>query len=67
LLGLVKPDPLIYKAVTDKFNVAPEEIFYTDDRPDLVGAAGKLGINSFVFKDLNKLKIDLDSLGISKV
>ena len=65
ILGLVKPDPLIYKIMLEKLNTLPENIFYTDDRVDLVDAARKIGINSFVFKDFNQLKSDLYAVGVS--
>jgi len=60
-----KPDPLIYKKTMDILGVSdPAEVFYTDDRPELIEAAGELGIKSFVFSEVEKLKINLIDSGI---
>ncbi len=63
-MGLVKPEPEIYKQVIEKLDVKPEEVFYIDDREELVKGAAALEINSFVFTDFKKLKSDLISLGV---
>jgi putative hydrolase of the HAD superfamily len=63
-MGLIKPDPIIYKRVLEALNVKPEEVFYTDDREELVKSAAALNINSFVFTDFKKLKSDLINLGV---
>lgn len=55
-VGVLKPDPLIYEIAIEKSGVKPEEIFYTDDREELVTAAHCLGINAVVFRDPNQLK-----------
>ena len=44
--------------------ILPENIFYTDDRADLVESASALGIKSFVFTGPGKLIKDLSSLDI---
>ncbi|MDD2927904.1 MAG: HAD family phosphatase [Candidatus Omnitrophica bacterium] len=58
-LGLVKPNPLIYQKVLATLKVGPENVFYTDDRPELVESAQRLGIKSFVFSGIAQLKNDL--------
>lgn len=63
-LGCIKPDPEIYLKVISALGVSPEEIFYVDDRPELIAQALKLGIRGFVFKGAAQLKIDLDSCGV---
>lgn len=63
-LGLAKPDKLIYREVISRLGVSAEEIFYTDDRPELIESASILGIKSFVFKDAPGLLKDLASLDI---
>lgn len=45
-LGMRKPDPRIYKRAMEIAQVAPDECIYFDDRPMLVNAANKLGMNS---------------------
>ena len=58
-LGLIKPDQEIYHKVANVLKVAPEEIFYTDDRPELVESAKSLGFKACVFKDFQQLIHDL--------
>lgn len=63
-LGFIKPNPLIYKKVLKELRIVPDEVFYTDDREDLIAEAAKLGINSFVYRGTEQLKKDLTSCGI---
>jgi len=64
-LGLVKPDPLIYRKTLELLKADPAGVFYTDDRPELVKSAQGLGIRSFIFSGLTQLKSDLLSAGVS--
>ncbi|TAM43816.1 HAD family phosphatase [bacterium] len=63
-LGLAKPDKLIYQKVISSLGVSAEEIFYCDDRPDLIASASSLGIRGFVFRDAPGLLRDLAGLDI---
>jgi putative hydrolase of the HAD superfamily len=63
-VGFKKPHPLIYRKIIDILQVSPESIFYTDDRQELIEGANQLGIQGFVFKDVEKLKKDLSDKGI---
>lgn len=60
-LGLIKPDQEIYHKVIRKLNVSPQEVFYTDDRADLVESAKKLGIRGCVFTGLEQLIKDFQA------
>lgn len=62
--GFRKPDPLIYRQALEKINVLPQEAFYTDDRPELIAGASRLGIQGFVFRGIEQLKKDLMDLGV---
>jgi len=64
-LGMRKPDPLIYTKTIAALGVQAEEVFYTDDRSDLIESANSLGIRGFVFKGVGQLKEDLASAGIN--
>jgi len=64
-LGARKPQPQIYLKTLDVLGVAPEEAFYTDDRPELIDAAKKLGVNGFVFTGFEQLKEDFLYAGVS--
>lgn len=63
-MGLIKPDPRIYKQVLEELDVNAEDVFYTDDRKELIDSAAALNINSFVFTDCDKLKNDLLTMGV---
>lgn len=64
-LGLIKPDKEIYKRVIGDLEVSPQEIFYTDDRPELVESAKSLGIRGCVFSNFSRLVNDIADSGIS--
>lgn len=63
-LKLRKPEPSIYTKALKILGALPEATFYTDDRPELVAEAKKLGIRGFVFCGVEQLKADLKSCGI---
>lgn len=63
-LGTSKPQSLIYTKALDILGVSAKEVFYTDDRPQLVQGAKVLGINAFVFAGVNRLKSDLSCAGV---
>jgi len=41
--NLIKPDPAIYKHLTDTFNLKPEECVFVDDMPENIEAAKACG------------------------
>jgi putative hydrolase of the HAD superfamily len=65
-LGVRKPHPLIYQKTLEELNIAlPQKVFYTDDRPELIDNARRLGLRCSVFKDIAQLKRDLEASGIN--
>ncbi|MHB8155215.1 MAG: HAD family hydrolase [Candidatus Omnitrophota bacterium] len=64
-LGFVKPDKEIYNLVIRELGVEPEEIFYTDDRKELVESAKSLGIRGCVFTNFEQLISELRCQGIN--
>jgi len=64
-LGLIKPDKEIYNLVVRDLGVNPQEIFYTDDRPELVESAKSLGLRGCVFTNFNQLISELKDQGIN--
>jgi len=64
--GFQKPHPLIYKKTLQALKVACAcDVFYTDDRQELVDKARELGLRCAVFKDPVQLKHDLEEAGIN--
>ena len=57
--GFRKPHPEIYRIALKVLGVSPKDCFYTDDRPELIEGARKLGIEGFVFKSVEQLEKDL--------
>lgn len=64
-LGCIKPDKEIYNSVIAQLKVAPEEIFYTDDRPELIESAKALGLRGHVFTNFAQLTSDLAAYKIN--
>jgi FMN phosphatase YigB (HAD superfamily) len=63
--GFSKPSPAIYKKALQVLGAEAQNVFYTDDRAELVESARQLGIQGFVFKSPDQLKKDLQGLGIN--
>ena len=57
---MIKPDPGIYKALFDKYDLVPEECLFIDDQPDNIAAAKKLGMKTIRFESHEQLLADLD-------
>lgn len=64
-MGMIKPDQALYIKVLEELKVQPENVFYTDDRQELVDSAKDIGINSFLFTGVEQLKQDLACLGVA--
>lgn len=48
-IKMIKPNPEIYKALFDKFDLKAEECFFVDDSPKNILAGKNLGMDGFVF------------------
>lgn len=68
-LGIVKPNPEIYRRFTDKFGLKPEECLFVDDLPANVAAAISCGWKGIVFQgsatDLRQ-RMRLENIRISE-
>lgn len=62
--GAIKPEPGIFECALEKIECVPEEAFYTDDIPDYITEARKLGIQGEVFTDTETLVGQLAQRGI---
>lgn len=60
-VGVRKPDPRIFQKALKIVQVSPQECVYFDDRPMLVNAAKKLGINSFQHQKFEDTKRILEN------
>ena len=59
-----KPDAQIYEQVIKEHNIEPHNIFFTDDNKENVYSAMLCGIKAFSFKNIIKLRQDLECFGI---
>lgn len=55
-LGVIKPDPQIYRACLEALGCKPERALFFDDRPNNVQAAIKLGIDAHVFESAKQAR-----------
>jgi FMN phosphatase YigB (HAD superfamily) len=56
LEGVAKPDPAIYQAVMDRYCNGGVPYFHTDDLPEYVEAARKMGWRSEVFRSSSRFR-----------
>lgn len=54
-LGVAKPNPIFFKQVIDILKENPENLLFIDDNPSNVKAAQKLGIESYLFRDIEDI------------
>jgi putative hydrolase of the HAD superfamily len=66
-LGIVKPDPAIYRHTLAKLKTRPEEILFIDDKLPNVEAARALGIQTMEFSSVERLRSDLIAAGLDGV
>lgn len=61
-LGYRKPDPRIFKTALQITGVTASECIYFDDRPMLISAARKLGINAVLHEEFKTTKRIIENL-----
>jgi len=59
---MMKPNPLLYKILLERYNLKAEECLFIDDNQINVDAAINVGMHSIRFEGLEKLKEDLKTL-----
>ena len=59
----MKPDPKIYAAAIEAARCRPEECFFTDDVPEYVQAARRMGIDAVVFENADQIRRELTLRG----
>ena len=63
--GCMKPEARIFELAIKKAGVAPENIFFTDDRLENIEAAQRAGIQALLFQSETQLKRDMVSRGMT--
>jgi putative hydrolase of the HAD superfamily len=66
-LGIVKPDPEIYRHTLRELGTNPEETLFIDDRRPNVEAARALGIQALEYSSVDQLREELIAAGLDLV
>jgi epoxide hydrolase-like predicted phosphatase len=61
-VGIIKPDPRIYKYTLDKLGVEANEAVFIDDSHARVMGAARLGIHTILYENFPEFKKDLEEL-----
>jgi 2-haloacid dehalogenase len=61
---LVKPDRAIYELALRRFGMPASELIFIDDRAENVAGAEAVGMRGHLFRDAEKLRAELDALGL---
>lgn len=59
-VGLLKPDPAIYKMVLDQLAIFPEQAVMIDDNQNYCAAAEEQGMRAIVYKNFVQFKQELN-------
>lgn len=59
---MVKPEPGIYQALLEKYQLIPKECVFLDDRADNIEAAEKLGMHGIVVKSQEQAREALEEM-----
>lgn len=63
-VGLIKPQPEIFKLALEKLGASPDETIFIDDNANNVTAGKAIGLTGIVYKSADQLKTDLRALGL---
>ena len=64
-LGLVKPDPAIYRVVADELGIEPSDMVFIDNKLPNVQGAESLGVVGHHFVGVDELRTFLTSLAVA--
>lgn len=63
-VGLIKPDPRIYRLAIERCRLKPARTVFIDDNADNVTGGSEAGLHSIRFTDAARLRSDLQGLGL---
>jgi len=61
-VGLMKPDPAIYRLTLERLGFEPYETVFIDDVSENVAGARQVGMHAILFKNTEQIRTDLQSL-----
>ena len=59
-IGILKPDPRLFRTLLDLLGLPPERVLYIDDEPSCASAAASLGMQSLPFESAAALEDQLN-------
>ena len=62
--GVAKPEPAIFRRLLDRFGLTPSTTLMIDDTSENLEAAGKLGIQTVLFRSPRQLRAELEAVGV---
>jgi len=62
--GVMKPQRKIYEITLERLGSRAEQAIFIDDRQDYIRGAEDIGLNTILFKSINRVKDDLVGLGV---
>ena len=60
-VGMVKPDPRIYKHILERMRINPEETIFVDDLTENIAAAQAIGMQTIIFQNPTQAIQDLNA------
>jgi 2-haloacid dehalogenase len=63
-VGLIKPDPAIFRLLLERIGRAAAECIYIDDNARNVASAAALGFDAIAFEDVPRLREELGRRGL---
>lgn len=61
-VGLLKPDPRIYRLALERLGVAPQEAVFVDDFPENVAGARAVGMHAIQFRDSGQARAEVEAV-----
>ena len=59
-VGMVKPEPEIFKLAANRLGIRPEECVFTDDIQKYLKGAESVGMKAILYEDFNSFKAELE-------
>jgi putative hydrolase of the HAD superfamily len=63
-IGITKPDPRVFRHVSDALEIPPEHIFFTDDSARKLAGAIEIGMRAEHYTGLDRIQDQLRSVGL---
>ncbi len=64
-VGLIKPDPAIYRLLLDTYDINPQEAVFIDDNKENIEAAKQFGLSTILFTSREEADKQLQKLGVN--